>query len=922
MTLKTLETTDIETANRLMLLTSMVMRVRASDGMVLMANAAADRLVGGGNVPVVGCKLPELVREGDYLLDCLGAAVQASDPVEFHVHLAEEDAVVTFHGFLRDAQEEVPTLVLNGRLVPKDADLVSKMQAIERVQAVIEFDTEGNILRVNDNFLTLMGYEEVGLKGRHHSLFCRKAYVASSDYAEMWRRLAGGEIVDGEFERITSAGASVWIRASYNPIFGPDGRVVRVAKFAMDVTAAKTISAENAGRLNAFGKAMAMIEFDLDGNIIEANQKFLALMGYSKEELMGQHHRIFCDPDYVRSAAYKQFWQKLSGGAFDMGEYKRFAKEGRPVWLQASYNPIAGPDGEIARVVKVAMDVTEQRLTMSDLQSRVSVLSRTEMMLEMDERGSILSANDLFLTQTGYQIEDLRGKAEAMFWHVDAAESNDFRLHWQRLKKGEPQSGEFRRYGRGGQSFFVNGTYSPIYDLDGNVRRVLLHGQDVTTDRLRNADFEGTLRACDRSLAIVEFDLQGNVLTANANFLALMGYTLDQVQGQHHRIFCPKDHAASEAYRNFWEKLSRGEYDAAEYCRVTQDGREVFIRATYNPIFDLDGRPTKIIKFATDVTAERLATAQFESKFDAIDRSQAIIEFDLEGKVKSANENFLRLTGYSLREIIGQHHAIFCTADHIKSQAYRDFWVGLRKGEAQHGRFHRIGKFDCDLWIQASYSPLLDFHGKPVGVIKYAHDITAQVALEGTIRNKAALMSKVVDRLSNSIHQINASTAQSLSHSGETRTNASQGFEALNNAIGSIELISASSSEISNIIKVITEIANQTNLLAFNAAIEAARAGEYGVGFSVVADEVRKLAERSSTAALEIGKLIEESTARVGLGTERSYAARTAFERIVQSVGETATSIDRISESAAEQETVSREVVGLISELASVTQAA
>jgi nitrogen-specific signal transduction histidine kinase len=128
MTLKTLETTDIETANRLMLLTSMVMRVRASDGMVLMANAAADRLVGGGNVPVVGCKLPELVREGDYLLDCLGAAVQASDPVEFHVHLAEEDAVVTFHGFLRDAQEEVPTLVLNGRLVPKDADLVSKMQ--------------------------------------------------------------------------------------------------------------------------------------------------------------------------------------------------------------------------------------------------------------------------------------------------------------------------------------------------------------------------------------------------------------------------------------------------------------------------------------------------------------------------------------------------------------------------------------------------------------------------------------------------------------------------------------------------------------------------------------------------------------------------------------------------------------------------
>lgn len=921
MALKTLETTDIETANRLMLLTSMVMRVRASDGMILMANAAADRLVGGGNVPVVGRKLPDMVREGAYLLDRLIAAAQATDPVEFHVHLTAEDAAVTFHGFLRDAQEEVPTLVLNGRLVPKDADLVSKMNAIERVQAVVEFDTEGNILRVNDNFLNLMGYQAADLIGRHHRIFCRKAYAASGDYVEMWRKLAAGEIVDGEFERITAMGEPVWIRASYNPIFGPDGKVARVAKFAMNVTAAKTASAENAGRLNAFGKAMAMITFDLQGNIIEANAKFLALMGYSSQELIGQHHDIFCDPDYLRSAAHKQFWHKLSDGAFDMGEYKRLTKDRRPVWLQASYNPIAGPDGEIARVVKVAMDVTEQRSSMYDLQGRVDAMSRTQLMLEMDESGTILSANDLFLTQTGYRIEDLRGKTEAMFWHVDAVESNDFHTHWQRLKKGEQHSGEFRRYGRGGRSFFINAVYSPIYDLDGNVHRVLFHGHDITAERLRKADFEGTLRACDRSLAIVEFDLQGNVLTANSNFLNLMRYSADQIRGQHHRVFCTKDYAASEAYRSFWEKLARGENDAGEYCRMTQDGCEVFIRATYNPIFDLDGRPTKIVKFATDITVERLAKAQFESRFDAIDRSQAIIEFDLDGKVKSANENFLRLMGYSLREIAGQHHAIFCTPDHIKSQAYRDFWVGLRKGEAQHGRFHRIGKFDCDIWIQASYSPLLDFHGKPVGVIKYAHDITAQVALEGQIRNKAALMSRVVDRLSSSIQQINTSTAQSLHHSTETRANASQGFEALNNAIGSIELISASSAEISNIIKVITEIANQTNLLAFNAAIEAARAGEYGVGFSVVADEVRKLAERSSTAAMEIGKLIGESTARVGLGTERSYAARMAFERIVQSVGETATSIDRISESAAEQETVSREVVGLISELASVTQA-
>lgn len=922
MTNKNLDARDIESANRLMLLTSMVMRVRASDGMVLMANSAADRMVGGGNIPVVGHILPDLVREGPYLLAQLNAALGAADPVEFHVHLADEDAVVTFHGFLRDAKEDEPTLVLNGRLVPKDADLVSKMNAIERVQAVIEFDTEGNVIRANDNFLTLMGYDEESLKGRHHSIFCRKAYVASSDYAEMWRKLGRGEIVDGEFERISSTGKSVWIRASYNPIFGPDGKVARVAKFAMDITHAKVTAAENTGRLNAFGKALAMVEFDLEGNVIEVNQKFLTLMGYKREDLMGQHHRIFCEPDYVRGASYKQFWSKLAEGSFDMGEYKRLTKEGRPVWLQASYNPVAGPDGAIARVVKVAMDVTDQRSSMNDLQGRLEAISRTELMLEMDERGTILTANEIFLDQSGYRIEDLKGKSEAMFWQADAVESNDFLSHWQKLKKGDGQTGEYRRYGRGGRCFFVQGTYSPIYDLDGKVSRVLFHGHDVTAERLRNADFEGKARACDRSLAIVEFDLQGNILTANSNFLDLMGYTSEQVVGQNHRIFCHKEYAKSASYRSFWEKLGRGDFDANQYCRVARDGHEVFIRATYNPVFDLDGRPTKIVKFATDVTEQRLVHANFESKFHAIDRSQAVIEFDLEGTVKSANENFLRLTGYSMREILGQHHSVFCSADHIKTQAYRDFWIDLRKGEARHGRFHRVGKFDRDIWLQASYSPLLDFHGKPVGVIKYAYDITDQVALEVTIRDKAAAMSRVVDRLSGSIKQINSSTEQSLNHSSETRTNASQGFDALNNAIGSIELISTSSAEIANIIKVITEIANQTNLLAFNAAIEAARAGEYGVGFSVVADEVRKLAERSSTAAMEIGKLIGESSARVGLGTERSHAARAAFERIVQSVGATASSIDKISVSAAEQELVSREVVGLISDLASVTRAA
>ena len=299
-----------------------------------------------------------------------------------------------------------------------------------------------------------------------------------------------------------------------------------------------------------------------------------------------------------------------------------------------------------------------------------------------------------------------------------------------------------------------------------------------------------------------------------------------------------------------------------------------------------------------------------------------MIEFDLEGNIVTANENFLRVTGFSLREIKGQHHAMFCTPEHVRSLDYRDFWIDLSKGESRHGRFHRLGKYGRELWILATYSPLLDHHNRPIGVIEYAHDITDQVQLEQMIREKAAVMQGSVDKLTGSIGHINGSTTLAKRLSSETKSNASTGFEALNNAISAIELIAKSSSEISDMVKVVSDIANQTNLLAFNAAIEAARAGEYGVGFSVVADEVRKLAEKSSAAAMQIARMIGESTTRVNLGTEKSDAARQAFGRIVASVEETARSIDEISNSAQEQETVSRDVVGQISTLAAVTKVA
>jgi methyl-accepting chemotaxis protein len=513
--------------------------------------------------------------------------------------------------------------------------------------------------------------------------------------------------------------------------------------------------------------------------------------------------------------------------------------------------------------------------------------------------------------------------------------------------------------------------------------------------------------ALNRVQAVIEFDLHGIILHANDNFLKTLGYTLDEVRGQHHRMFCAPAYADSIAYRQFWEKLGRGEFDHGEYQRVGRGGREVWINASYNPVLDAAGKPYKVIKFATDITASRQQNAEYEGKVRAVDRAQAVIEFDLSGHVLFANQNFLDTVGYRLDEIQGKHHRMFCEDAYSATSEYRDFWAKLNRGEFDAGRYKRVGKGGRAVWIQATYNPIFDGAGRLHKVIKFATDVTAQVELEDQVRRRAesdqrkveallkvvnqaaagdltgaieiagnepidqlatgikrmmddlrAVIGKVVDSvggfsassqdiagrantvasgaqlLGATVEEMNASieeltasinsiadnsrSADNLAK--DTQQEAERGAKAIARSIESMELINKSSEDISEIIKVIGEIASQTNLLAFNAAIEAARAGEHGLGFSVVADEVRKLAERSSQATKEISKLINESVKRVTQGSEISKQAGEAFDKIVSGVSRTTQAISEISCGADEQLIAAREVSVAIQQVAEETE--
>jgi methyl-accepting chemotaxis protein len=260
------------------------------------------------------------------------------------------------------------------------------------------------------------------------------------------------------------------------------------------------------------------------------------------------------------------------------------------------------------------------------------------------------------------------------------------------------------------------------------------------TEELRKTtqDLKDLREALDRSQAIIEFAMDGTVLTANDNFLNVLGYSLDEIKGKNHRMFVDPQHRQSQEYREFWSKLQRGEHVADEFKRIDKNGKEIWIQGSYNPIVDLNGKPIKVTKFAIDVTAQKVRAADYAAQLAAIDKSQAVIAFALDGTVLSANTNFLSVLGYSLEEIKGRHHRMFVDEKFRQSAEYAEFWAKLGRGEYVADEFKRIGKGGKEIWIQASYNPIFDLNGKPFKVVKYATDITATVKLRDSITESRA----------------------------------------------------------------------------------------------------------------------------------------------------------------------------------------
>ncbi len=413
------------------------------------------------------------------------------------------------------------------------------------------------------------------------------------------------------------------------------------------------------------------------------------------------------------------------------------------------------------------------------------------------------------------------------------------------------------------------------------------------------ADLRSKLAALDKTQAVIEFELDGTILGANENFLKAMGYHLDEVKGRHHGMFVDESYRLSPDYREFWAKLGRGEPQAGEYKRLGKHGREVWIQGAYNPILDARGHAVRIVKFATDITARKLQDADFRGQIASIGKSQAVIEFQLDGTILNANDKFLNAMGYTLDEVKGRHHSLFVDEAHKHSPEYREFWARLGRGEYQSGEYRRLGKGGREVWIQGSYNPILDLNGRPFKVVKYATDVTDQVKMRGALQTLLKQVMQSATTLASAAQELTSVSQQMASNAEETSAQANVASAAAEQvsknvstvATGTEEMgasireiaksandaarvattavkvadttnaivakLGESSAEIGNVIKVITSIAQQTNLLALNATIEAARAGEAGKGFAVVANEVKELAKQTAKATEDISRKIE-----------------------------------------------------------------
>jgi len=627
----------------------------------------------------------------------------------------------------------------------------------------------------------------------------------------------------------------------------------------------RTSQADLLGQVAAINRSSAVIEFALDGTILFANDKFLETMGYSRDEVIGRHHSIFVASGERDSAEYRNFWEKLRRGDYDAGQYKRVAKGGREVWIQASYNPVLDARGRPVRVIKFATDITAQKNMAADYEGQLSAVSKSQAVIHFRLDGTILWANENFLQTMGYTLEEIRGKHHGIFVDSVHRQSTEYRLFWEKLGRGDFDSGQYKRIGRDGREIWIQATYNPILDLNGKPFKVVKYAIDITEQKLKAADYEGQLNAVSKAQAVIEFKLDGTILDANENFLKTMGYTLEEIRGKHHSMFVDPQQRDTAEYRQFWEKLGRGDYDSGEYRRIGKSGAEVWIQASYNPILDLNGKAFKVVKYATDITQQKRQNemnAAFKGALDNLGSNVMVADTNLQiiymnntvREMMSAAQSDIRkdLPNFDVAQLMGANiDAFHKNPGHQRRMLAtldKTFTAQLKLG----GRT-----------LQIIANPMLDGSGKRLGTVVEWADRTVELAVESeikalvntansgdlTMRMDLAGKSGVFAEIGKGINQLTDNMTEVVSRVQAAATEVSRGAEEITQ--GNIDLSRRTEEQASGLEETASSMEEMTSTVKQNAD-NASKASQLATAARDQADKGGAVVNKAIRAMTEI----------------------------------------------------------------------
>jgi methyl-accepting chemotaxis protein len=495
-------------------------------------------------------------------------------------------------------------------------------------------------------------------------------------------------------------------------------------------------------------------------------------------------------------------------------------------------------DKQAAIVAQLQEELAE---TKQELKVRTDIMNETSIVSYSDLKGDILSVNDKFVQVSKYPVEELVGFPHNTTRHPDMPKET-FKELWSTIVRGNMFRGVIKNRAKDGTPYYVDAVIAPFLNERGKPTKFLGVRYDITEQELERHNAKGIIDAIDESYGYIEFELSGNVITANQNFLDLLGYQLQEIQGKHHRIFVEPVKAALPEYTQFWADLNAGKAQSNIYKRITKSGKEVWIQAVYAPVKDEMGRVIKIIKIATDVTEQRLRNADYEGQIAAISKSQAVIEFNMDGEIQHANDAFLDTMGYSLAEIKGKHHSMFVDNAYRSSHEYKEFWDQLNSGIYSTGEYKRIAKGGRDVWLQASYNPIMDLNGKPFKVVKYATnisgrkqaineikevlmtlsegDLTTSIKseFEGEFKELGDAINSFISDLTDTISQINVATGTISGASTEIAQGNADLSSRTEQQASSLEETASAMEELTGTVRLNAENANQANSLASEAS--------------------------------------------------------------------------------------------------------